>query len=69
MRSWGPCSRDSFAELCTGGPCFKSALASRPREKKKQEQQAAPTARHNSLRAEPIIPSPERVRKKEEIAF
>jgi len=38
-------------------------------EKKKQEQQAAPPARRDSLRTELIIPSPERVRKKQEIAF
>src|SRR2546429_5248328 len=69
MRCGGPGSRDSFAELCAGGPCFKRVLAATPKEKKKQEQQAAPTARRDSLRTELIIPSPERVRKKQEIAF
>src|SRR6516165_1057191 len=69
MRCCGPCSRDSFAELCAGGPCCKRVLASRPNEKRIEEQQAAPTARHDSLRTEPSIPSPERVCKKEEIAF
>src|SRR5438105_96814 len=69
MRCGGPGSRDSFAERCAGGPCFKRVLAATPKEKKKQEQQAAPTARRDSLRTELIIPSPERVRKKQEIAF
>src|SRR5207249_2255831 len=56
MRCGGPGSRDSFAELCAGGPCFKRVLAATPKEKKKQEQQAAPTARRDSLRTELIIP-------------